>query len=116
MIRSHFDYVHDKVCWHRFVSGSLSGTCDNLRTFMGKYKIVEYEELKEYVEITERIKFLSEQFFDAEHDLIDLAIRYNVPFVTLLKGSCKEHEEFYTLLEEKAKQIDKKGVLLIRKN
>lgn len=112
MIRSHFDYVHDKVCWHRFLSGSLSGTCDNLRTFMGKYKLVEYEELKEYLEITERIKFLSEQLYDAEHDLIDLAIRYNVPFTRLLKGN---KEEFYTLLEDKAKQIDKKGVTLIRK-
>lgn len=112
MIRTHFDYVHDKACWHRFVRDQLSGTCDTLRTFMGEHKAVIYDDIEEYTQITERIKFLSEQLYDAEHDLVDLAIRYNVPFTRLLKGYC---EEFYTLLEEKAKMIDKKGVTLIRK-
>lgn len=115
MKQSNYDKVRALTGWHQFMSVMVDNECKKMQSAVDTSKgYMTIKELDEVCKHTDKLKFLTEQYIDAEMDLIGAAIRYNVPHTSLLeKGKAFE---FYKLLEEKAMMIDNGEVVLIHKN
>lgn len=111
---THTEHVYNMTSWHRWLTEQLNQECDKMRDFLRIHNPMTYKDLRTYCMIDDKIQFLSQQHWEAEHDLISAAIRYQVPHIKMLQNN--QAEDFYTLLAAKAKKIDESEVIIIRKN
>lgn len=112
---SNEQHVTNLINWHRFVTDLEKDNNDKIKDFIankgGKFT---YNDILTYTKLHDKLIFLTQEKYKAEHDLIDAAIIYHVPHTKMLQDG--HAEDFYTLLIARARDIDVKGVLLIRKN
>lgn len=115
MKQSNYDKVRALTGWHQFMSVMVDNECKKMQSAVDTSKgYMTHKELREICEHTDKLKFLSEQYIDAEMDLIGAAIRYNVPHTRLLEQG--KAFQFYKMLEEKAMLIDNGEVVSISKS
>ena len=111
---SNEQHVTNLVNWHRFITDLEKQNNDKIERFLSCANgIFNFKDLRDYTMLNDKLKFLAEEKYKAEHDLIDAAIIYHVPHTKMLQDG--HAEDFYTLLIAKARDIDEKGVTLIRK-
>ena len=107
-------HVTNLINWHRFLTDLVKQNNEKMSYFLSEVgNFNTYAEMRNYTLLNDKNIFLTQELYKAEHDLIDAAIIYNVPHTKMLKDG--HAEDFYTLLTVKARDIDKKGVTLIRK-
>lgn len=107
-------HVTNLINWHRFLTDMVAQNNDNMNYFLSEAGSLDtYGKMRKFSMMSDKNIFLTQELYKAEHDLIDAAIVYNVPHTKMLKDG--HAEDFYTLLTTKARDIDKKGVTLIRK-
>lgn len=111
---THTEHIYIITSWHRWVTDQLNQECDKMRDFLRIHNPMTYKDLRTYSLINEKIQFLSQQHWEAEHELIAAAIKYQVPYIKMLQNN--QAEDFYTLLKAKAEKIDESEVIVIRKN
>ena len=108
---THTEHVYNITSWHRWITEQLNQECDKMREFLRLHNTMTYKDLRTYSFINEKIQFLSQQHWEAEHKLIEAAITYHVPHIKMLQNN--QAEDFYTLLAAKAKKIDESEVVFI---
>ena len=107
-------HVTNLIKWHRFVTDLLDREQNRMESFISIRDYLSYINLREYTLLNEKLNWITQEQYNAEHDLISAAITYQVPHIKMLQDG--HVEDFYTLLIAKARDIDEKEVLLIRKN
>lgn len=121
---SNEQHVTNLVNWHRFITDLEKQNNEKIEQFLFKTLgstrdlscaggLFTYTDMRQYTMLNDKMVFLTEEKYKAEHDLIDAAIIYHVPHTKMLQDG--HAEDFYTLLIAKARDIDEKGVTLIRK-
>lgn len=107
-------HVTNLINWHRFLNDLIEENNKKLNNFiLDDASSFKYDEMRQITLMSDKIMFYTQELYKAEHDLIDAAIIYQVPHTKMLKDG--HTEDFYTLLIAKARDIDAKGVTLIRK-
>lgn len=111
---SNEQHVTNLVNWHRFITDLEKQNNEKIERFLScAGELFTYNDMRQYTMLNDKMVFLTEEKYKAEHDLIDAAIIYHVPHTKMLQDG--HAEDFYTLLIAKARDIDEKGVTLIRK-
>lgn len=113
MKQSNYDKVRSLTGWHKFIGVLLNNEKEKFSAMLNEKKTdyMNYHDLRMIGEHNDKLKFLTDQYYDAEMDLIGAAIKYNVPHTRLLETG--RADDFYTLLEEKARAIDNGEVVRI---
>lgn len=105
---SNEQHVTNLINWHRFINDLLDQNVKEMKDYIAYTGSIDTEsKLRQYIIKCDKLNFLTQEQYKAEHDLIDAAIIYNVPHTKMLKNG--HAEDFYILLTAKARDIDKKG-------
>lgn len=110
---SNYDKVRSLTGWHKFIGVLLNNEKEKFSAMLNEKNTdyMNYHDLRMIGEHNDKLKFLTEQYYEAEMGLIGAAIKYDVPHTRLLETG--HADDFYTLLEEKARSIDNGEVVRI---
>lgn len=111
MIASHYQQAKRLIDDHTFFTALIESNKDKMKMLYQDHPDDKY--IREMCFINDKIVFLTNELIKTEHEMITLAIRWNVPYTSLLMNG--HAAEFYKYLLEKGDKIDHGEVVRISK-